>query len=72
MGFDTYGVVKIKNSAPEVFWIVFADSSMSKGKPLMQFSDDFDELGVRAELAKMGLAEAKIDELIVRARANPK
>jgi hypothetical protein len=72
MAFDMYGVVKIKNSDPEVFWIIFADSSMSKGNPLMQFSDDFDESGVRAQLAKMGLLQAKIDELILRARANPK
>ncbi len=72
MGFDTYGVVKIKDSEPEVFWIVFADSSMSQGNPLMQFSQDFNESGVRAQLAKMGLPKARIDELIVRARANPK
>jgi hypothetical protein len=70
MGYDTYGVVKIKNSDPEVFWIIFADSAMRN--PLMQFSDDFDEIGVRAELAKMGLSAAKIDELVARARANPK
>lgn len=72
MAFDKYGVVKIKNIDPEVFWIAFWDSSMSKGNPFMQFSDDYDEKGVRAQLAKWGLPAAKIDELIVRARANPK
>lgn len=72
MGYDMYGVVKIKNSDPEVFWIIFADSSMRKGSPVMQFSDDFDEKGVRAELSKMRLSDAKINELITRAKANPK
>jgi len=52
--FDMYGVVKIKDIDPEVFWIVLADSKMAN--PIMQFSDDFDEKGLRAELAKMGLA----------------
>lgn len=74
MAFDMYGVVKIKDSDPEVFWIVLADSSMgmAQGNPVMHFSDDCDEEGVRDQLAKWGLSKARADELIAKARANPK
>jgi hypothetical protein len=72
MGYDKYGVVKVRNADPELFWIVFADSSMAKDNPMLKFSDDFDEKGVRAELAKMGLSAPKINDLIATARANPK
>ena len=70
MAYDRYGVVKIRGSDPEIFWIVFADTTSPKGQ--MFFSDDFDEQGLRAELTKRGFEAAKIDELIATARANPK
>jgi hypothetical protein len=40
--------------------------------PVMSTSDDYDEKGVREELAKWNLSEQWIDELISKARANPK
>jgi hypothetical protein len=72
MPFDMYGVVKIKNTNPEVFWIMLADSSMPKESASMQTSDDLDEKGVRDQLSKWGLSDTRIDELIAKARANPK
>jgi len=71
MSFDSYAVVKIKDSEPEVFWVMLRDSLMSRNGPSMQSSGDLDETGVREHLAKMGLSDTKIEELIARARANP-
>jgi hypothetical protein len=72
MPFDMYGVVKIRDSDPEVFWIVLADSSMARGNPLMQSSDDCNEKGFQDQLAKWGLSKARSDELLAAARVNPK
>ena len=66
--YDRYGVVLIKGSDPEVFWVIFASSS-SLG---MKFSDDFSETTLRKQLAEWGLSAARIAELIANARANPK
>jgi hypothetical protein len=72
MAFDMFGVVKIKKADPEVFWIGFADSKMTKGHPVIHFSGDLDEAGVRTFLTKCGVSPADINELIAAARANPK
>jgi hypothetical protein len=71
MAFDRYGVLKIKGKEPETFWIVFFDSTMSKGNPLMQTSDDLDEKSVRDWFEKHDLS-AKVDAMLAAARANPK
>jgi hypothetical protein len=71
--FDSYGVVKIAGTKPEVFWIIWANPSPPKPRGLfMRTSDNFSEVQLRTELGKMGLGEARIYELIEKARANPR
>jgi hypothetical protein len=72
MAFDMFGVVKFKKPVPEVFWVAFADSKMTKGNPVIQFSGDLNEAGVRAYLTEHNVSAADINELIAAARANPK
>lgn len=70
MKYDKYGVLKVKGKEPETFWVLFFDSSMSN--PFMQTSGDLDEKGVRDWATNAGLSKEKADELLARARANPK
>jgi hypothetical protein len=71
--FDSYGVIKVGGTDPEIFWIVFANPKPPKPRGLfMRTSDNLRETEVRIELGKMGLGEARIDELIEKARANPR
>ena len=68
MAFDQYGVEKVGDD-PEVFWMVFADSNPTQGKPFMKTSTEFSETDLREELTKMGLQVTHIDTLIARACA---
>jgi hypothetical protein len=71
MGYDQYAVIKVRGSDPEVFWVVWMDSTLPKGG-YMKSSQNLAESGVREELAKMGISKTDADALIQRARDNPK
>jgi hypothetical protein len=73
VAFDSYGVIKVGGTDPEIFWIAFANPRPPKPRGLfMRTSDNLSETEVRIELGKMGLVETRIDELIEKARANPR
>ncbi|MGC1617852.1 MAG: hypothetical protein WA765_05130 [Candidatus Acidiferrum sp.] len=71
--FASYGVLKVAGTDPEVFWILFTNPKAPKPRGLfMRTSDNLGETELRTELGRMGLGEARIDELIEKARANPR
>jgi hypothetical protein len=73
MEFNSYGVVKIAGAEPEVFWIVWANPKPPTPRGLfLRTSNNLSESELRIQLATMGLVEARIDELVQQARANPR
>lgn len=71
--FDSWGLLKVAGTDPEIFWIFLLNPKPPKPTGLfMRTSANLSETEVRIEPGKMGLGEAQLDLLIEKARANPR
>ena len=70
--FDRFGLIKIAGADPERFMIALLDSSLPQHQPFLSTSRDLSESELRSELEKRGLNTFGIEELIEKARAEPK
>ena len=68
MEYDHYGVQCVRNQGRETFILAFA--KLAQGKPVRTNLYETEE-ELRDELRWMGLSDARIEELIDRARRNP-
>ena len=71
--FDSWGVLKVAGTNPEIFWIFLLNPKPPKPPGLfMRTSANLSETELRIGLGKMGLGEGRIELLIEKARANPR
>jgi hypothetical protein len=70
MSYDQWGVAKVKGVESEHF-LVFLFNPQGFKSPFMRTSDFLSEQELRADLRIKGSADAEMDALFERARANP-
>ena len=72
MGLCSYAVAKVAGDDPETFVLIFLNHKSSSGEPEMQWSKFMSEVQMQDRLRGMFQDDAHIEQLMKKARENPR